>query len=59
MEENDNHNQASSNLPTFIDDCAIQLQLGCQSGDIPSSQMFHNVTKRMPVYMPMPIIDQH
>ncbi len=37
----------------------IQLQLGCQSGDIPGSQIFHKVTARMPVYMPMPIIDQH
>ncbi len=37
----------------------IQLQLGCHSGDIPGSQIFHKVTARMPVYMPMPLIDQH
>ncbi len=37
----------------------IQLQLGCHGGDIPDSQILHKVTTRMPVYMPMPIIDQH
>lgn len=37
----------------------IQLQLGCHSGDIPGSQIFDKVTARIPVYMPIPIIDQH
>ena len=59
MEENDNDDHGSSDRPTFIDNCVMLLRLGYHSEDIPDSQIFHNVTARIPVYMPMPVIDQH
>ncbi len=33
MEKNDNNDHGSSDRPTFIENCVMQLQLECRSGD--------------------------
>ncbi|PBK97580.1 hypothetical protein ARMGADRAFT_1027067 [Armillaria gallica] len=56
MKENNDNNQASSAWPAFVNDCHLH-QLECHSRDAPGLHIFHNVTARIPVYIP--VISQH